>query len=366
MSFPIRILCVFSSLDRGGAETMCMNLYRNVDHNRIQFDFVKHTEKKCAYDDEIISMGGMIYVAPPYKVWNYVSYSKWWYEFLSLHPEYRIIHGHYYTISGVYFKVCKKLKRVCIGHSHTVRNQASITDMDAYIKQYHIKQVEKYSDYCLACSNAAGRYMFPHKPYVVLKNAVDSEHLAYDYARRAVMRDRLGISKDEQVIFVVANLSEVKNPLGTLDIYSAIRYRIPNARLFWVGEGGMQISMERKIETEHILGVTLLGARSDIPDLLQAADVFMLCSFSEGLPVVTIEAQASGLPCLLSSAITTEADITGLCRFLPVNQPELWADAMGESINTTRADTSEQIKAAGYDIKTTSAWLTDFYFSIGM
>lgn len=363
MSEPIRVLCVFASLDRGGAETMCMNLYRNIDRSKVQFDFVKHSHGIGAYENEIIALGGRIYEAPRYQLYNYFSYTKWWNSFLRKHPEYQIIHGHFFTISSVYFSVAKKLGRYTIGHIHASSYRANIKNLKAYLANRSIYKIENYSSACFACSEAAGKWAYRKAEFTVLNNAVDSDRFAFDPAQRAAMREQLHIGEDEKAIFVVANLSEVKNPLGALDIYSAIRRRNSNARLFWAGEGGMRGPMEQKIATEQIPGVTLLGTRSDVPDLLQAADAFMLCSFSEGLPVVTIEAQAAGLPCLLSSAVTTEAAVTDLCTFLPINQPELWADAAEKALTAPRRDTRPEIIRAGYDIKETSAWLTNFYLN---
>lgn len=357
---PIRVLCVFSSLDRGGAESMCMNLYRNIDRSRVQFDFVKHTPAKGAFEDEITSLGGRIFAAPRYKLYNYIQYTAWWKSFLRAHPEYQIIHGHFFTISSVYLGIAKKLGRFTIGHIHASASDGGIKGL---IKDLNLHRIEKVASACFACSEAAGKWAYRKAEFTVLNNAVDSARFAFDPARRAAMREQLHIGEDEKAIFVVANLSEVKNPLGALDIYVAIRRRNPNVRLFWAGEGAMRGPMEQKITAEQIPGVTLLGTRSDVPDLLQAADAFMLCSFSEGLPVVTIEAQAAGLPCLLSSAVTTEAAVTDLCTFLPIDQPELWADVAEKALTDPRRDTRPEIIRAGYDIKTTAAWLTEFYLN---
>ena len=357
---PIRVLCVFSSLDRGGAESMCMNLYRNIDRSKVQFDFVKHTSVKCAFEDEITSLGGRIYTAPRYKMYNYIQYTTWWKRFLHMHPEYQIIHGHFFTISEIYLGIAHRLGRYTIGHIHA---SASDDGIKGYIKEKNIHRIEKVADACFACSEEAGKWAYKKKQYTVLNNAVDSNCFVFKPARRELIREKLGIQDDEKAVFVVANLSKVKNPLGTLDIFATIRRKYPHICLFWVGEGCMRGSMERRIEMKHIPNVTLLGTRSDVPDLLQAADVFMLCSFNEGLPVVTIEAQAAGLPCLLSDVVTREVAVTRLCTFLPIDQPELWSLAFEKAIATYRCDMQEDIIKAGYDIKETSAWLTNFYLN---
>ena len=153
---PIRVLCVFSLLDRGGAESMCMNLFRNIDRNLVQFDFVKHTSKTCDFEKEIRNLGGRIYEAPQYKIYNHFAYCEWWDRFFKKHPEYKIVHGHYYTTSPIYFKVAKKNNRITIGHSHS-------SSIDGKIKELLIRNVQKYSDYCFACSNEAGKWLFPDR-----------------------------------------------------------------------------------------------------------------------------------------------------------------------------------------------------------
>ena len=117
---PIRILCVFSSLDRGGAESMCMNIYRNIDREKVQFDFVKHFKKECAFEKEISSFGGKIYTAPQYKGVNHFWYCKWWDIFLREHPEYRVIHAHTSTLADLFLREAQKAGRTTISHSHSV------------------------------------------------------------------------------------------------------------------------------------------------------------------------------------------------------------------------------------------------------
>ena len=360
LKYPIRILCVFSLLDRGGAESMCMNLYRNIDKNLVQFDFVKHTDKVGEFEKEILSLGGRIFTAPKYTAINHISYCKWWKNFLTEHPEHQIVHGHYFTISAVYLSVTKRMGRITIGHIHGMSFVGNVNNL---VGNAFIRMIARSTVYRFACSKAAGKWAYRKAEFTVLNNAVDSARFAFDPARRAAMREQLHIGEDEKVIFVVANLSEVKNPLGALDIYSAIRRRNPNVRLFWAGEGGMRGPMEQKIATEQIPGVTLLGTRSDVPDLLQAADAFMLCSFCEGLGMVAIEAQAAGLPCLLSEGIPCEASVTDLCTLLPLGNPEAWADAYETIKDTPRRNTHAEICTAGYDVKETAEWLTNFYLN---
>ena len=356
MNEPIRILCVFSTLDRGGAETMCMNLYRFIDREIIQFDFVKHSPNIGDYEKEIITLGGRIFEAPGFNGYNILQYSIWWIKFFSTHPEYKIVHGHFFTLSSIYFYFAKKYKRITIGHIHA-------SGIKGRFKQYLVTRIEDYSDYCIACSKEAGEWAYPHKDFIVLKNAVNSEQFKYNAEKRSLLRKKYNL-ENYLVLGTVANFSGVKNPLGLLEIYSEIHKNSSKSILLWIGEGRQRPLIESTIESYGLKdNVILLGKRNDVPDLLQMMDCFLLPSFKEGLPVSAIEAQAAGLPCFISDSVTKDVDITGLCSFLPIDNVDVWKRAI-VSLDYERKDTSEIIKKAGYDILETAVWLQNYYLSI--
>ncbi len=356
MTNPIRVLCVFSTLDRGGAETMVMNLFRYIDKSQIVFDFVKHTEQIGAYEEEIKQLGGQIFSAPRYKMYNNLCYVHWWRRFLTEHTEYQIIHGHFFTISSVYLKLAKRYRLVTVAHSHASK-------VDSVLGKALAKEIEKKADYCFACSQAAGKWLFPHRDFTVLNNAVDAQRFVFNPSVREQYRSNLKLG-EAFVLGTVANFSLVKNPFGLIEIFKAVHTVNPRTKLLWVGDGGLRTEIEKKLRDEELTdSVILTGTREDVPALLQAMDIFLLPSFYEGLPVVLIEAQAAGLPCIVSDTVTREADITGLCHSLPLDDTARWADAI-LSDHTERKDTSQQIIDAGYDIHTTAKWLQEFYCSI--
>ena len=354
--YPIRILCVFSTLDRGGAESMCMNLYRRMDHQKIQFDFVKHTSTKGSFEDEIYTLGGRIYEAPRFKGHNYISYRKWWVQHLRNHPEHQIIHGHFFSISAVYFQIAKQMGRTTVGHIHASAS-------DSALKEFLEQQISRYTDYPFACSIEAGKWIYGDRPFTVLKNALDTELFRYSPERRLRMRLKLGLH-DELILGTVANLSSVKNPMGLIDIFLAVKKQKSDCKLLWIGEGACRTSIEKRITNEQIEDdVMIMGTRDDVPDLLQAMDVFLLPSFNEGLPISAIEAQAAGLPCFISDRITREVDIIGLCKFISIDEPDKWAREI-LSIDNHRSDTSKDVCKSGYDIDSTTRFIQEFYMSI--
>ena len=357
---PIRVLCVFSTLDRGGAESMCMNLYRHIDRSKVQFDFVKHTTKKCAFDDEIRNLGGRIYIAPRLKGYNVLSYKLWWKNHFANHPEHKIVHGHFFSISAVYFAFAKQANRITVGHIHASKS-------NSILKTLLEKRISKYTDYPIACSVEAGRWIYGNRPFMVLLNALDTKMFRYNPETRNIFRNNLGLG-DNLTLGTIANFSNVKNPMGLVDIFLAVKKKSPKVKLVWAGDGGLREEIETRILKEGITkDVYLLGSRDDIPSLLQAIDVFLLPSFDEGLPVSVIEAQAAGLPCFISDRVTRDVDLTGLCHFLPIVQPGNWAGLWADTIladRTKREDQSELIYEAGYDIQTTSKRLSIFYLKI--
>lgn len=361
MSNPIRVLCVFSMLDRGGAESMCMNLYRHVDRSKVQFDFVKHTPKKGAFEDEIASLGGRVYEAPRYYIYNQLSYTAWWRKHLRAHPEHQIIHGHFFKISAVYFKVAQQMGRITVGHSHCTRTDKK--GAKVLLGSYLVSKVAARSDVRLACSVPAGEWLYKTASFHVLNNAIDTKQYEFDPETRRQVRRELGI-EENLVAGTVGRITHQKNPLGIVEIVRRTVQNNPAARFMWIGDGPMRPEVEEKIK-EYGLGGSflLMGVRPDVHRLLQAMDVFILPSFYEGLPVVAVESQAAGLPSLLSDAIAPEVEITELCRFLPLGETERWAEAICGA-SPDRPSTREAIIRAGYDIDTTAKWLQELYLKL--
>lgn len=353
---PARVLCVCSTLERGGAENMVMNLYRTIDRSKIQFDFVEHTTRKCAFEEEIHALGGYIFRAPRFHLYNYFQYRNWWFQHLQQHPEHQVIHGHFFTISSVYFKFAHEFKRITVGHSHA--SELSL------LKHLLNRQIDTLADYHLACGEAAGKCFYRKGKFTVLNNGIDIEKFRYDPEIAGQKRKELNLNNNF-VIGVVGSLRQVKNPFGTIEIFREILKRQPNARLVWAGDGAMRGPLEQKIHAYGLQDrILLLGCCPNVNDMLKAMDIYIMPSFSEGLPVSLIEAQAAGLPCFCSDAITREADITGLCHFLPLGNYDHWAETILKQDISHRKDTSGQIAQAGYDVRGTAKWLENFYLDI--
>lgn len=367
MKYPIRVLCVFATLGRGGAESMCMNLYRHIDRSKVQFDFVKHTHEKGAFEDEILSLGGFIFEAPRFREYNRISYKKWWVSFLKQHDEYQIIHGHYFTISDVYLSIAKKMGLACIAHIHCTspKSQNILKSAKLLLMRHHIHNIFKYADYRLACSGDAGKWGYGLNSYTVLNNAIDTSQYQFNSKTRMELREKLDIV-DCFVVGAVGRISTQKNPFGIVDIFCEICKKRDDARLLWIGTYDSNLG-KQTMDYAKKMGVydkiLFTGVVSNVNEMMQAMDCFIFPSLYEGLGMVAIEAQAAGLQCFLSDTIPQEVCITDNCTMLPLNNPKLWSEKILIS-NLDRKDTQQQIIEAGYDTHTTVEWLQNFYLSI--
>lgn len=359
----IRVLQVFGRMDRGGAETMIMNLYRNIDRTKVQFDFVVHTDEKCAFDEEIKALGGYIYSVPRLNIKNTLNYKKSWKELLRNHSEWRIVHGHIASSASIYLAVAHKQGRYTISHSHSIGTG----------KYHFIRKLLEFkiiADYYMACSIAAGLFLFGENKvnsdlFKLLPNAISTYDYEYDPLARDKVRKAFNIT-GEALIGHVGSFTDVKNHRFLLEIFSAIKKKQFNAKLMLVGDGPLRSGIETKAKELGIYeDIIFTGVRSDVNELLQAMDYFVFPSLFEGLPVTLVEAQASGLPITMSDKVPEEAVLTkDLVTIMSLNQSaDEWADHILSRLGKERYGHVEEIKAAGYDISDTSKWLEEFYLS---
>lgn len=363
----IRVLHVLGGMNRGGAETMVMNLYRNIDHTKIQFDFVVHTKDKCDYNDEIKSLGGRIYSIPPYTGNNHLHYKEAWNKFFKEHSEYRIIHGHVRSTAAIYLKIARKYNLITIAHSHNTSSGEGFTAIVKNILQYKIKYT---ADYFFACSEVAGKWLFGKKAcnrenYFIINNAIETKDFIYNDNKRLDNRKKMRIN-DKFVIGHVGRFHIQKNHEFLIDVFKLIHDKNSNAVLILVGDGKNRQSIEKKVNYLRLNdSVIFTGVRPDIPALLQTMDVFVFPSLHEGLPVTLVEAQASGLPCIISDRITDEVKVTDLVKCLSLSKSaEYWSEeVLKYSQNFERTNTYTEIVESGYDIEAVSKWYMEFCIS---
>lgn len=363
---PIRILQVFGEMNRGGAETMIMNLYRNIDRYKVQFDFIVHTTEKCAFDDEIEELGGKIYRIIRYNGKNHFAYKKEWNNFFLEHQEYKIIHGHIRSTATIYLRIAKNYGKVTVAHSHSIVSRGNkIQRIIKGILQYPIRNI---SDYYFACSIEAGNWLFGknivnNNNFVVLKNAIDLDLFQYNEKTRLESRNSLNLS-DEFLVGHVGSFTEVKNHEFLLDIFLEIKKINKNSKLLLVGDGILKNKIKDKaIKLGIETSVLFYGTSSETEKLYNAMDVFVFPSMYEGLGVALIEAQSTGLRCYTTKGrVPIETKVTDLINYVPLNySAKEWADVILGNEHNIRVDKTKEVKLRGYDIKDTSKWVEKFY-----
>lgn len=357
----IRVLHVVTYMGRGGLETMLMNYYRNIDRNLVQFDFLVHRDFEADYDEEILSLGGRIYRISRLIPWS-SSYRKNLKAIFREHPEYTIIHVHQDCLSAVALQCALEAGiPVRIAHCH---NSSQDKNWKYLIKLHYMKQIPKYATDLLACSNTAGKWMFGGADFCVLNNAIELNKYVFNPGTRTEIRKKLNFESGDFVIGNVGGFRPQKNHTFLIDVFAQCIKRSPNAKLLLVGDGEERKQTEDKVK---MLGlqerVVFTGVRSDIPELLQAMDVFVFPSIYEGLGISVIEAQASGLPCIISNSIPEDCIVTNnLIERLPLtDSAEIWADRIILNRNAVRSDHIDEVRAAGYDIQEKAKELEQFY-----
>lgn len=364
---PLRVLQVVTTLNRGGLETMLMNHYRALDRSRVQFDFLVHREAPGAYEAEVLALGGRIHRVPALALRNLLRYRQAVDAFFAGHPEYRIVHAHLDAMSTLVLRSARRAAvPVRIAHAHSTSLKRDAKRAGRFLSRLFLNGACTRR---FACSEAAGDWLFGLEvrrrgELTVFRNAIDTPACAFSSGTRARLRRDLGIPEGARVLGHVGRFDHAKNQDFLLELLLALRRSEPEAVLLLAGDGPLRPAAERRAG-ELGLGdaVRFLGVRDDVPGLLQAMDHFLLPSRFEGLPVTAIEAQAAGLPCLLSDAITRDCDLTGNVRFRALAEgPSAWAEALVESGPPTRLPEAERrVAEAGYDVTANAAWLEAFY-----
>lgn len=362
----IKVLHVVGRMDRGGTEALLMSLLHTIDRDRYQFDFVEQTEDECDYDQEILGLGSKIYRCPNISSESIKKYREWWKEFFTEHPEYAIIHGHSRGSAPIYLDEANKAGRTTIMHCHNNSHGKGVKGAIRYVWQLPLRKIGKYN---FACSYDSGVSQFgKNGTFEVIKNGIISERFAWNPDIREKKRKELGI-ENSFVIGNVARFVEQKNHVFLIKVFNEVQKLNPDSKLMLVGEGPLEKDVRKQIKELGIEDkVIFTGVRSDVNELMQAMDAFLLPSYFEGLGIVNIEAQAAGLPCFVSDkVIPPEVDITELMHHIPLEEsPKEWAVKIldGRIKTEDRKERCEDIVNAGYDIKATAERLCEFYAEV--
>jgi len=364
---PIRVLQAVVNMNRGGAETFLMNLYRNIDRSKVQFDFL--TGKPGVFDDEIKEMGGRIYRIPYISDIGHFSYLRALDRFFAEHSAFSAVHAHMDRMSGLVLRAARKHGiPVRIAHSHNTKSEGGAASR--LYKWLAGTNIAKAATHYAACSHAAGKWLFGGRSgrAVIWPNGIEPDRFAFQPDVRSEARSGLGLDDHQLVIGHVGRFAPQKNHMGLLDIFAGLVKSRPDSVLLLAGDGALRPAIEERIQALRLTDkVKLLGVCPRIDRLLQAFDAMLFPSLHEGLPVTLIEAQGAGLPCMISDCITDEADLgIGLVHRLPLSEPERFVMKLAEidpRLASGRAIPSGSLARKGYDIKHTAKLLADYYVS---
>lgn len=360
MDKPVKVLQMVSSLNFGGSQAMIVNLCKAMNKDRVQCDFIVDHPELMGMAPIVKQLGSNIYVVPTFTGSNIFEVKKAWKHLFNEHPEYKILHSHSRSYASIYLPIAKKSGLKTIIHSHNTSNGEGYIALIKNMLQYPLRFI---ADYYIGCSKKAGEWLFGKKivegnRFFVLNNAIDTDSFVYSYDVRQEYRKMFGIN-DETVFIQVGRLSQQKNHMFTLNIFSRYLEDNPVSKLFIVGNGELKEEIEKRINELNMQdNVVILEYRNDVNKLLQMADYFLMPSLFEGLSVAAIEAQASGIRCLCSDNCDPSVDVTGLCEFLPLTEYK-WLKKMSELY--VRRNKKQDIIDSGFDINTTAKWLEDFY-----
>lgn len=361
MNQPIRVLHVLQRMEAGGTQALLMNIYRNIDRNKVQFDFLVEYPNKQFYDSEIISLGGRVYYTNVRKDKNIFKFQKVLKNIID-ENKYKIIHVHTYSIGYFVLKTAKKCGvPVRIAHSH---NNETVHDSKYFLKLFMQKLYTIYATDFIACSKEAGDYLFGKEDYWVLPNAIDSRKFVSHLENTEKKIDKL-IFKEKFVVGHVGRLHPQKNHKFLLDIFKEIKKIKTNAVLVLVGTGPMEEEIRERVNKLGLSdSVYFLGNRKDMPSVYQAFDVFLLPSLFEGLGIVAVESQASGIPTICSEGVPDEANVSPLYKKCSLNDnASTWARTVIDFSENPYAHTNVQdyIKKSGFDISSTTGLVQNFY-----
>lgn len=359
MSEPIRVLHVLTGMGSGGAEAFLMNMYRNIDRSQVQFDFLLCSSENI-YAEELNNLGSRVYQIPKYT--QHPIHNKQATQIFFHEHSYSIIHVHANALMNITPLIEAKRAGVPVRimHSHSTSLKHKILQP---LHQINKRLLHRWCTDRLACSDAAGKWMFPND-FVTIHNAINLEQFSYCTEDRSAVRQELGIPDGTFVIGHVGRFLPVKNHKFLFAVFQNVLMYNPNSILVLIGNGPLEqdiksLAVQFKI-SDRIL---FLGVRKDVGRIMNALDTFILPSIYEGLGIAAIEAQANGLSVLCSDAIPKEAIITERVRQLPLTAGvECWARELLCS-DKKRESTYQALVAAGYDIHTEAHKLQEFYLN---
>lgn len=349
-----RIFMTGYNNSKGGIETFMDNLSAELSGYEI------------IYSRPIMELDGKVWHRPPNRH-NYLRYRMFWQRFFQ-ENQFDILYYNTCDIVSIDMLIFAKSAGIPIRiiHSHNTGIQQEIGQKMSLFhrlsEQHNRKVLDHYATHFFACSLAAGEWMFGSRPFTVIRNGINTENFAFSKEKRKKIRNLMNLS-NETLVGIIGRLSPQKNPLFAVKILSSLFSRDPSAKAVFLGEGELRQDTEAAVQQEEISdNVFFMGAVDNVNEWMSAIDVLLMPSLFEGLPFVLVEAQASGLPCVVSSSVTKEANLTGLVQFVDLNaNPDIWAEKIVKASLSPRSGTEQQIRLSGYSVKDTAQTIQNIF-----
>lgn len=369
MAEPIRVLQVIGIANGGGVESVILNYYEHIDRTKVQFDFIVHNDSPVDISPRVEPLGGKVYkVAPYYK--NPVAFVWDIYKIIKKH-HYYIVHSNMNTLSAFpLFAAWIAGVPVRILHNHST---TSTLEIKRNILKLILRPLAKLlANRYFACSRLAADWMYGKKmvdkgKVTIIPNAIDLDKFAFNPEKRKALRKELSL-EGKFVIGHVGRFAFVKNHGFLIDVFAEVAKENPEVRLLLIGDGPLKEQIQQKVKNLGLLEkVQFLGIRNDVADLYNAMDLFLLPSHYEGLPVVGVEAQANGLPMIVSDRVTKEMKVTDIVTCESIDKGvSIWEGRVKRYILRDQMciDTYKQMKKAGFDIITEANNLLKIYQEI--
>lgn len=357
MESQTRVLIAGLTHTFGGMENYVMNLYRYIDRDVIQFDFINNIPgQKIPFQDEIQALGGRVFDVPMIRkgiIKHYFGLHK---VFLS--NDYKALYyqgGTRLKNTDVFQYALRSNVPIRILHSHAVFDETEASGVQKIRELRARKKMNSLITHRFACSKEAGEWMFEGETFQILPNGIDTEQFDYNASARQQIRMENGVTR-ETIYGTVARLDEVKNPLFLIDVFYEIHKLQPESRFWHVGGGPLKKKMQKKINS---LGLSecyiLFDIKENVSDYLNAMDVFIFPSKHEGFGIALLEAQTSGLKCLASDTVSDVTNVTGNVTFCPLQESaEKWAEIAVKMSEYSRKSGRSPLLCAKYDIRETA------------
>lgn len=364
---PIVVAQIMGKWVGGGVEAVIMNYYRHIDRSKIQFDFICDEDSTNIPYEEIEQLGGRVIICPPYQ--KIFKYEKFLIDLFKKN-KYKIVHSNINTLSVFPLRAAKKAGvPIRIAHSHSTSNKK---EWKKNLVKAILKPFSKiYATDYFACTEHAGRWLFGNKTFekgkvIIVNNAIDLEKFKFDKQIREEKRKELKLKDTDIVIGHIGRFMKQKNHDFLIDIFNELHKENDKYKLLLIGQGPLQNEIKEKVRTLNLEdSVMFLGQKEDVNKYYQAMDLFLFPSLYEGLGMVMVEAQCSGLPCVASKEVPIISKVSEEVYFIGLKESlEVWTDKIKETLKKERCSDLNIIKNHGFDIEIESKKLKDKYIKL--